>query len=162
MSEQTSNQMGNELEGDPVQEEPATVKRCLSFAVDDLVLFLSTDYVIEIINDYPITPLPMVPPFVEGMINLRGQILPVLDMRLCMDKQPKDYTNKTCIIVLNIESVPVGIIVDSVCQVLDIDFRNVRPIPVKRQQKLLNGMITLENGDVVMSFDCNVLLESRY
>jgi len=162
MSEQASSQVDYELEGIPAQEESTTVERCLSFAVDDLVLFLSTDYVTEIINDYPITPLPMVPPFVKGMINLRGQILPVLDMRLCMGKAPDEYTNKTCIIVLNIQSVPVGIIVDSVCQVLDIDFQDVRPIPVKRQQKLLNGMITLEDGNVIMSFDCNVLLESRY
>jgi len=161
MSEQTANQVDFDLDNAPAQEESTTVARCLSFAVDDLVLFLSTDYVTEIINDYPITPLPMVPSFVKGMINLRGQILPVLDMRLCMGKPQQDYTHQTCIIVLNISSVPLGIIVDSVCQVLDIDFQNVRPIPVKRQQKLLNGMINLDDGNVIMSFDCNALIEER-
>lgn len=162
MSEQTTSQMDYELDGSAAGEEPTTIVRCLSFQVDDLILFLSTDYIEEIVNDYPITPLPMIPSFIKGMINLRGQILPVLDMRLCMDKPPVEYTSKTCIIRLNIDSVPLCIIVDSVCQVLDIDLRNIRPIPAKRQQKLLNGMIDLGNGNVIMSFDCNVLLERRY
>ncbi|MCI8402878.1 MAG: chemotaxis protein CheW [Lachnospiraceae bacterium] len=162
MSEQTASTLDFELDGESVQEENSTVQRCLSFQVDDLVLFLSTDYIVEIVNDYPITPLPMVPSFVKGMINLRGQILPVLDMRMCMDKSPAEYTSKTCIIRLNIDSVPLCIVVDTVCQVLDIDMQYVRPIPVKRQQKLLNGMIDLGNGNVIMSFDCNVLLERRF
>ncbi len=161
MSEQTTN-VNLDAEETSALEEATTVERCLSFQVDDLILFLSTDYIVEIVNDYPITPLPMVPSFVKGMINLRGQILPVLDMRLCMDKPPAEYTGKTCVIRLDIDSVPLCIVIDSVCQVLDIDFREVRPIPVKRQQKLLNGMIDLGDGKVMMSFDCNVLLEKRY
>ncbi len=161
MSEQTTN-VNLDAEETSAQEEATTVERCLSFQVDDLILFLSTDYIVEIVNDYPITPLPMVPSFVKGMINLRGQILPVLDMRLCMDKPPAEYTGKTCVIRLDIDSAPLCIVIDSVCQVLDIDFKEVRPIPVKRQQKLLNGMIDLGDGKVMMSFDCNVLLEKRY
>ena len=58
MSEQTANTMDYELGGEGIQEE-ATTERCLSFQVDDLILFLSTDYVVEIVNDYPITPLPI-------------------------------------------------------------------------------------------------------
>ncbi len=157
MSEQMTN-VNLDAEEASAQEEASTVERCLSFQVDDLILFLSTDYIVEIVNDYPITPLPMVPSFVKGMINLRGQIFPVLDMRLCMDKPPDEYTGKTCMIHL----VPLCIVIDSVCRVLDIDFREVRPIPVKRQQELLNGMIDLGDGKVMMSFDCNVLLEKRY
>ena len=160
MSEQTTN-VNLDAEETSAQEEATTVERCLSFQVDDLILFLSTDYIVEIVNDYPITPLPMVPSFVKGMINLRGQILPVLDMRLCMDKPPAEYTGKTCVIRLDIDSAPLCIVIDSVCQVLDIDFKEVRPIPVKRQQKLLNGMIDLGDGKVLMSFDCNVVLEKR-
>ena len=46
---------------------------------------------------------------------------------------------------------------DSVRQVIDIDLKNVRPIPLKRQQKLLNGMVTMEDGSVFMSIDCQAL-----
>ena len=70
MSEQTANTMDYELGGEGIQEE-ATTERCLSFQVDDLILFLSTDYVVEIVNDYPITPLPMVPSFIISIRSFR-------------------------------------------------------------------------------------------
>ena len=118
--------------------------------------------VIEIINAYAITPLPLVPSFIKGIINLRGQILPVVDIRLCMGKPEVEYTNKTCIVVLNVDSISLGIVVDSVRQVMDINFQDVRPIPVKRQQKLLDGMVNIEDGGVLMSFDCHALANYQY
>lgn len=148
-----------ELEGaaDNTQEPV----RCLTFESGELTMFLSTDYVTEIINNYPITPIPLLPAFVKGIINLRGQILPVVDIRSYMGKPEIEYTNQTCIIVINVKSMPLGIVVDSVQQVLDIDLSEVQPIPLKRQQKLLNGMITLENGKVLMSFDSEALATYR-
>ena len=135
-------------------EEASSVERCLTFESGGLTLFLSTNYVTEIINDCSITHLPLVPGHVKGILNLRGQILPVVDIRECMGKPSLEYTSKTCIIVLNVDEIPIGIVVDSVRQVVDID---LRPIPVKRQQKLLDGMVTMEDGSVLMSFDCNSL-----
>ena len=67
------------------------------------------------------------------------------------------WANAIPIIVLDIDSVSLGILVDSVRQVIDIDLNNVRPIPLKRQQKLLNGMVTMEDGSVFMSIDCQAL-----
>ena len=60
------------------------------------------------------------------------------------------------------DSIPLGIVVDAVRQVTDIDMQDVHPIPVKRQQKLLNGMVTMSDGSVLMSFDCHALAECRY
>lgn len=159
MSELFSKQNEQEL---PVLEEQSSVERCLTFESGGLVLFLSTKYVIEIINDHSITYLPLVPPFMKGIINLRGQILPVVDIRVCMGKTEAEYTNKTCIVVLNVDSIPLGIVVDSVRQVVDINLDFVRPIPVKRQQKLLDGMVTTEDGGVLMSFDCSALANCQY
>lgn len=139
----------------------SSIERCLVFESGELRLFVSTDYVIEIINDHPITPVPVIPPYIKGIINLRGQILPVVDIRLYMGHEGAEYNSKTCIIVLQIDSVPLGIIVDAVQQVIDIDFSKIHSIPVKRQQKLLDGMITLEDGRVLMSFDCRALLSCQ-
>ena len=75
-----------------------------------------------------------------------------------MGKPALEYNSKTCFIVLNVDDLPVCIVVDSVQQVIDIDLQDVRPIPIKRRQKLLDGMITLENGTVLMSFDCKSLV----
>ena len=159
MSEQIEIQNGQEPENEDMNN---SVERCLTFESGGLVLFLSTKYVIEIINAYAITPGPLVPSFIKGIINLRGQILPVVDIRLCMGKPEVEYTNKTCIVVLNVDSISLGIVVDSVRQVMDINFQDVRPIPVKRQQKLLDGMVNIEDGGVLMSFDCHALANYQY
>lgn len=159
MSEQLNNQdlqeMDDDIEVD--SEESSTIERCLTFESGDLILYISTKYVIEIINNHTITTLPLVPPYIQGIINLRGQILPVVDIQQLMGKADSDCSDKTCIIVLDIDSVSLGIIVDSVRQVIDIDLKNVKPIPLKRQQKLLNGMVTMEDGSVFMSIDCQAL-----
>ncbi len=149
--------MSEELTYTNESEVQSSVERCLTFESGGLVMFLSTNYVIEIINDHSITPLPLVPPYIKGIINLRGQMLPIVDIRARMGKPQAEYTSKTCIVVLEVDSVPFGIIVDSVRQVMDIDLQDVRPIPVKRQEELLNGMVTLEDNSVLMSFDCKSL-----
>lgn len=154
MSESANNQDILEL---PDTSESSTVERCLTFESDDLILYISTKHVIEIINNHIITTLPLVPPYIKGVINLRGQILPVVDIRMRMGKDESDCTTKSCIIVLDIDSVSLGILVDSIRQVIDIDLKNVRPIPLKRQQKLLNGMVTMDDGSVYMSIDCQAL-----
>ena len=140
--------------------ESNDAERCLTFESGGLVMYMSTSYVIEIINDHSITALPMVPHYVKGIINLRGSILPVIDIRLLMDREAEEYTSKTCIIVLNIDSVAIGIIVDRVRQVIDIDLSEVQPIPLRNRQKLCNGMITLDSGEVAMSFDAEALVQS--
>jgi len=142
------------------EQETNDAERCLTFESAGLVMYMSTSYVIEIINDHSITALPMVPHYVKGIINLRGSILPVIDIRLLMDREAEEYTSKTCIIVLNIESIPIGIIVDRVRQVIDIDPDEVQSIPLRNRQKLCNGMITLDTGEVAMSFDAEALVQS--
>lgn len=154
-----SNQVENQAEKQPeTQTRSSSVERCLVFESGPLSLFMSTNYVIEMINGHSITPIPMIPPYIKGILNLRGQILPVVDIRLYMGYEEKEYTRQTCIIVLQVDSLSLGIIVDSVQQVIDIDLANVRSIPVKRQQKLLDGMVTLDDGRVLMSFDCKALV----
>ena len=149
--------MSEELTYINESEIQSSVERCLTFESGGLVMFLSTNFVIEIINDHSITPLPLVPPYIKGIINLRGQMLPIVDIRARMGKPQAEYTSKTCIVVLEVDSVPFGIIVDSVRQVMDIDLQDLRPIPVKLQEELLNGMLTLEDCSVLMSFDCRSL-----
>ncbi|HAT02115.1 MAG TPA: chemotaxis protein CheW [Oribacterium sp.] len=151
-----------ELEGQEEQKKDdlKNLQRSLTFESGGLIMYLSTEYVIEIINDHSITSLPMVPDYVKGVINLRGQILPIVDIRILMGTEAHDYTSKTCIIVLNIDDTPMGIIVDTVRQVVDIDLDEVKPIPMKRQKKLLNGMLNMDDGTVAMSFDCDALVNA--
>ncbi len=87
----------------------------------------------EIIGMMPITTVPRTPVFVRGVINLRGKVIPVIDLRLKFDMEKNDYDERTCIIVVEIDSdemtVLMGIIVDSVSEVLNIQESDIEPTP---------------------------------
>jgi purine-binding chemotaxis protein CheW len=147
-----------EIENSENAQTSGNLQRCLTFESNGLVMYMSTDYVIEIINDHNITPVHLVPSYVSGIINLRGQVVPVVDIRVLMDEEVKEYTSKTCIIILTIDGTTMGIIVDNVRQVVDIDLDDVHPIPVRQRKKLLTGMLNMSDGTVAMAFDCEALM----
>lgn len=158
-TEQTQNI--NMESSDTVKTEADTpTERYLTFRSDGITMGVSTNYVIEILTDHIITELPRVPDFIRGIINMRGQIVPIIDIRLKMGKLPSEYTDMTCIIVLDINSVYIGIIVDSVQQVLDVDKTQISPIPVEDQQGLVNGMISLSSQEVLLFLDCDELIQT--
>lgn len=119
MSEDTKIIIDDDM--DEVGEIEVEKERFLTFRSADLTFAVNTKYVIEIITNHSITTLPMVPEYIKGIINLRGQIIPIVDIRLRLGKPSIDMENNesNCIIVLDIDSISVGIIVDSVSQVVD-------------------------------------------
>lgn len=133
------------------------LEKFLTFISDELIYGVSTDYVIEIITNYSITRLPVVPDYVMGIINLRGQIIPIIDIRTRMYKMPME-SDTSCIIVLEIDGVSVGIMVDSVSQVLDIDKTQIAPMPINNNQELVKGMCSLPSG-VILFLDCPLLIQ---
>lgn len=149
-----------ELTFEPEESPLDAPGRFLTFTSDNLVFGVSTDNVIEIITNYMIRPLPMVPDYIRGVINLRGQIIPVMDMRLRLNKPFVEYTSTTCIIILEIQSVFIGIVVDSVLQVQDIRVEAASPIPIENRQELTNSMLSLEDGTVVLLLDCEAVLKA--
>jgi len=105
----------------------------LTFKLDNGLFAINVSKVLEILEVKPITKVPKSPSFMKGVINLRGNILPVIDTRdkFCMPHE--DFTIDTCIIVLNIntgsESLLVGAVVDSVQKVIDIPAESIQPSP---------------------------------
>ena len=87
----------------------------------------------EIIGMLPITPVPRTPPFVKGVINLRGKVIPIIDLRLKFGMEEIDYTDRTCIIVVEIEgesgTILMGIVVDTVSEVLNIKAEDIEDTP---------------------------------
>ncbi len=82
----------------------------------------------EIIGIMDITAIPQVPPDVKGVINLRGKVIPVIDLRLKFGIDPTEYTDQTCIVVVDVGAL-VGVIVDTVQEVLDISDEQIDPPP---------------------------------
>ena len=103
----------------------------LTFKLDNEFFAINVSKVLEILEVKPITKVPKSPAFMKGVINLRGNILPVIDTRNKFCMPPEDFTIDTCIIVLNIytgsESLLVGAVVDSVQKVIDIPEASIQP-----------------------------------
>ncbi len=107
----------------------------------------------EIIGMMPITTVPQTPEFVKGVINLRGKVIPVIDLRLRFGMEPIDYTERTCIIVVEIQgqtgTVLIGSVVDTVSEVLTIKGEDIEDTPTfgtKLDTDYILGMAKVEGG----------------
>ena len=83
----------------------------------------------EIIGMMNITAVPQVPAYVKGVINLRGKVIPVIDLRLKFGMPSIDTTAETCIIIVNLKDILIGTIIDRVKDVLDIKQEMIEPAP---------------------------------
>ncbi len=101
----------------------------LTFVLADEQYGLEILKVREILGMMPITPVPQTPVFVKGVINLRGKVIPVVDLRLKFGMPEADYTTETCVIVVEVNDLQIGIIVDTVNEVLDIAGREIEDPP---------------------------------
>ncbi|MBI5095368.1 MAG: purine-binding chemotaxis protein CheW [Candidatus Hydrogenedentes bacterium] len=105
----------------------------LTFRLGDEEYGVEILHVQEIIGMLAVTHVPRTPQFVRGVINLRGKVIPVVDLRLKFDMGAKSDTEKTCIIVVQLNgsagAVTTGFIVDEVCEVLDIPASDIEDAP---------------------------------
>lgn len=115
---------------DVVDTNEDTLKgKYLTFIIDEQSYCIEIKYVIEIIGVQPITQVPEIPSYVKGIINLRGKVIPVIDVRVRFCKEEREYDDKTCFIVVDVNGISVGIIVDCVEEVLNIPDENVANPP---------------------------------
>lgn len=111
------------------EDEDTQKDRYLTFRLGDEVYGIEIAYVIEIVGIQKITEVPDMPGFVKGVINLRGQVIPVMDVRLRFNMEPRDYDERTCVVVVKLEETSVGLVVDTVQEVREIPEENVSPPP---------------------------------
>lgn len=136
--------------------EPEDSQKYLIFLTGNLKFGVNADCVVEIITNHAITFLPMVPDHIRGIINLRGQMVPIVDIRLRLGKMPRE---ECLIIVLNIESTQIGILVDSVEQMIDIPKRSILPVPAQSAQHFVSGMCSLpDHAGTMLVLECAQLL----
>jgi len=121
----------------------------------------------EIIGMMPITTVPKTPEFVKGVINLRGKVIPVIDLRLRFGIDAIDYTERTCIIVVEVHgsagTVQIGIVVDAVSEVLNINGEDIEKTPTfgsKLNTDYILGMVKIEGG-VKLLLDIDKVLNEQ-
>ena len=127
MQEQNLNLVENELLG--VDDEDTQKDKYLTFHVGTEDYGIEIENVTEIIRMQKIADLPNVPYYVQGVINLRGKVIPVIDMRKKFKLEECEYDDRTCIIVVNVNNTLVGLVVDSVNEVVDIPKEEIEHPP---------------------------------
>lgn len=150
----------NEVE---FMEEDTQKGRFLTFQLGGEVFGIEIKYVTEIVGIQPITDIPEVPNYVKGIINLRGKIIPVVDVRLKFKKETIPYNDRTCIVVIDLDEVSMGLIVDAVSEVLTITEENIVPPPSYKtgfQNRYIKGVGKTDSG-VKLLLDCKKLLTSE-
>lgn len=106
--------------------------RYLLFPLGDSMYGISIEPIRDIIEMQPVTPVPDMPAYVRGVINLRGMVIPVIDIRLRMGLAERSYDDRTCIVVVQDEADPVGLIVDTVAEVSEIPAERLSTPPQYR------------------------------
>ena len=96
-----------------------------------------------------ITHIPDMPPFMKGVINLRGRVIPVIDLRLRFGMEERAYDDRTCIVITDIKELSVGLIVDTVTVVMDMDSSSIDPPPSFKsetgKERYIHGLARVED-----------------
>ncbi len=154
---------GSKLMESMEERNVAKEGKYLTFILGDEEYGLEILKVREIISVMEITEVPQVPAFIKGVINLRGRVIPIIDLRLKFSMPEIDYTRETCIIVVNVKELLLGIVVDTVAEVLDIPEKDIDKPPtfggsiktdfILGMGKVKNKVKILLNIDKVLSTD---------
>jgi purine-binding chemotaxis protein CheW len=142
-----------------IEDEDTLKGKYLIFSMGKELFGIEIRYITEIIGMQPITEVPEMPDYVKGITNLRGNIIPVMDARLRFKKEAKEYDSRTCIIVLETNETSIGLIVDSVAEVLTMRDEDISSAPEmsKGGNNYIKG-IGKSGTDVILLLDSQKLL----
>jgi purine-binding chemotaxis protein CheW len=128
-------------------------ERFLSFALNNEEYCIEIGKVREIMGMVPISTLPQTPDFIKGVINLRGRIVPIIDLRTKFGMAARDYTDRTCIIVVDLpedeEIVLMGIVVDAIHEVVGIPIEKISAVAyvnTRVKSEYIKGIAEAEKG----------------
>jgi len=144
-------------------KEPTTSKRYLTFFVEGEQYGIDISKIKEIIAPITITHIPKTPIFVKGVINLRGSIIPVVDIRLKFNMPEKEIDIETAIIIYEINKTSIGFIVDNVEDVLVIDSKNISEPPSfgsNIDTSFIENVAEVDN-DVIMLLNLEKIFEAE-
>ncbi|MFB6345307.1 MAG: chemotaxis protein CheW [bacterium] len=181
MTETNSDDLKSELDeqmasagitGNSNQETTGETQKFLTFILKDENYGIDILTVREIIGYMDVTPVPQTPDFVKGVVNLRGKVIPVINLRQKFGMEEIEVTNETCIIVVEVDftaddetnTVQMGIVVDTVEEVLDIPVDNIDPAPNfggEIDTEYIEGMGKVDENVVILLNIDKVLTEEE-
>ena len=140
------------------------IEKYLTFIIDNEIYGLEILKVREIVAMMHISRVPLVPPYVKGVINLRGKVITVVDMREKLGMESIEYNAHTTIIIIDIENLSIGFIVDETQEVLKINKDKLMPPPhfgTAIDTSFLKAMVKMENDEMVMIVDLEKLFNAN-
>ncbi len=147
-------------------DEDAQANKYMLFKTADEVYGIEIKYVTEIIELQKITEVPDLPNYVKGVINLRGKVIPVVDIRLRFNMEAREYDDRTCIIVVNIDTISIGFVVDTVAEVQDIPESEIEPPPSFKtesgKERYISGMGKVGDEVKILLDVSKILFESDF
>ena len=147
---------------DVIVEDEIQKEQYMTFKCSDEIYGISIKYVNEIIGLSQITKVPETQDYLIGLINLRGKIIPVIDVRIRFGKEPLEYNDRTCVIVIDVKSTVIGLIVDAIDEVAAVAENEITPPPsvsdLARQAKKYVFGIGRVNGEVKLLLDPDKLI----
>lgn len=147
---------------DVIVEDEIQKEQYMTFKCSDEIYGISIKYVNEIIGLSQITKVPETQDYLIGLINLRGKIIPVIDVRIRFGKEPLEYNDRTCVIVIDVKSTVIGLIVDAIDEVAAFAENEITPPPsvsdLAMQAKKYVFGIGRVNGEVKLLLDTDKLI----
>ena len=132
----------------------------LLYYIDNVLYGIEIEYITEIISIQPITVVPRVPDFIKGVINIRGKVVPVISIRNKINQPEIPYDDKTCIIIVEINDLTVGLIVDCVREistVLPTDTCSAPDFKTVNQNQYIKSIID-SGGEIKQLLDIHKLI----
>jgi len=141
------------------------VKKYLTFLLNEKTYAVSILKIKEILEYGKVTPIPKMPEFVYGAINLRGKVVPVVDLRQCLEQTHCEINKRSCIVIIEVahnnKAANIGIIVDSVSKVMDFNISDIERAPslgsgvntefIEGMGKIDDQFVIMLNIDTIMS-----------
>lgn len=144
--------------------ENEQILKYLAFQIGNEIYGIYVKNINEIIGMRPFTVLPNVADYIKGLINLRGNVFPIIELRERIGLPNIPYTETTCIIIVNYNQYSLGLIVDNVIEVVDLDLSNATPPPQTykgTQSKYITSIAKMDDGNVIILLDLEKLLISK-
>lgn len=144
-------------------DEDNLINKYLTFFVENQLFGIPIADVIQIVGLQEITEVPEFPEYAKGIINLRGTIIPIIDVRLRLRKEEVPYTERTCIIITKIEDSNIGFIVDSVNEVANINEENITDPPSIGTDYVNTFIIGIAKNDdiIILLMDIKKILNKK-
>ncbi len=160
-----TNNTGTEIdiEFDEEDDEDTLKDRFLTFKVKNEDYGIEIGKIKEIIGIQDITPVPEMPKYIKGVINLRGNVINVVDIRLRFGMEEKEYDERTCIIIIQVEDIEVGMIVDNVnevCVIPEEDIKKNTSLNKTSKSSFIRGLGKLDDK-IKMILDVERLLSEE-